>query len=339
MGRVLLLLLLFTGQEPGADELIRQLGDSDPAVRDRAMDTLEGKGSEAIEGLKRAARHPDLEIRSRISEILSHLEPALLLDEMLKAERARRFSAPPMRYPSWANAAAIDGAWFSFGRKLWVSKGEVQGLVVTSQVGGLSNCEIQWNVVSVLAGCEVPVERCADHSPHLIFLPADCSDSVIVKIEGIRSWTCDVPVTIRAPRNGARRQIGPYAVTIDWPFIEVTTEKPVWADLFSATLIGTQITCRYKPGRQPPPAEASSTGPTDEPVIFFPEAVERGSAWCGCREQPRKPGPHNDPATMRRMRICVPQGTKGPIEDVVSISFPFHLPVEEPFEVTSPPLE
>jgi len=281
MGRLLLLLLLIPAQDPTEDDLLRELGDSDPAIRDRATDTLEGKGSAAIETLKRAARDPDLEIRSRAGEILRRLEPSLFLDDLLKSERARKFPAPPKLHPSWANATVIDGGWFSFERKLWVSKGVLQGQVLTTLLGGRSNCEFQWTIASVLAGCNVAVERCADHSPRLVYLSADCSDSVVVRIEGIRSWTCEVPVTFRLPINGAQRRVGPFRLTVDWPYIEVTSETPVRADLISAALIPAEISCLFKPGRRAgPPARILGT-PDDEPAIFFPEAVERAQAWCG----------------------------------------------------------
>jgi len=41
---------------------------------------------------------------------------------------------------------------------------------------------------------------------------------------------------------------------------------------------------------------------------------------------------------MRRMRIAVPEGDTVSIDAILSISFPFQLPVEEPFELTSPSL-
>jgi hypothetical protein len=339
---ILLAVLL---QDTDVDRLVEKLGDDSPEVRARAIDDLERRKSAAVPALIRARNHSELEIRSHVEDILFRLEPSLFLEALLEKQRPPKTGLLPEPHESWGPTIPMEGGWFWFRRKLWVDRRVVLGSVITTaweRSGGDARWDLTWTVAAVTVGCEVPVERCALHSPGMVYISEDCTDPVCITIRGTRRWSCEVPVTFRFPANGDRRRVGPYTLTLDWPFIEVvgTDAGPV-RSLINC-LPQEQIRCKPVRGRSftPPPAP-DMTLPEDPPVVFAearPDSPAAGG-WCGCRT-PRKPAAEQPTGgTLRRARLGVGAWKTCPLEDLESITVGFRLPIEEPFEVTSPPLE
>jgi hypothetical protein len=78
----------------------------------------------------------------------------------------------------------------------------------------------------------------------------------------------------------------------------------------------------------------------EEPALYFPEVPERGrqSAWCGCASPSKDKAPEWQVERWPGVSIR-PGGWKDhPLRDFVSITLTFPYPVEEPFELISPPL-
>jgi hypothetical protein len=59
-------------------------------------------------------------------------------------------------------------------------------------------------------------------------------------------------------------------------------------------------------------------------------------AWCGCNDAPSRNKP---PAVEKIQEFKVSPRGRPRLEDLESISLTLHVPIEEPFEVTSPPLK
>src|SRR5262245_21464 len=71
------------------EELIKQLGSSKFAERERARKALEGIGLPALDALRQAAKEGDLETSRRAAEIVRKLEDKLLTEAMLTPKRLR----------------------------------------------------------------------------------------------------------------------------------------------------------------------------------------------------------------------------------------------------------
>jgi hypothetical protein len=339
----LLLTLLLATQDVDLDRHVEELGDPSPVVRERAGDLLESKGAGVVPVLQAAMRHADLEIRSRAREILFRLEPSLFLEELKEVQRP----PPPKTLvedptPGPDRRFAEDGR-FRFERKLWMEKGLITGTVLTTTWAPQAEVALFWTVDAVLSGCEIPVERCPVHSPTLLFVPGEVTDPCQVRIKGTRGWTCKVPVTFRNPAQGQARRVGPYTITLQWPDLLLTSKQGIPVDATAPFLFGSSVDCRLKPGRtEPSRAPILEEDGSDDPTLFFPEAPtvsHSGTTWCGCPSPRKDPSPEAEVGRWQRVRVRPGRWKGCPLEDLGSISLVFPLPVVEPFEVTSPPLD
>ena len=143
-----------------------------------------------------------------------------------------------------------------------------------------------------------------------------------------------MPVEIKKPTKGASVRVGPYTITVDWPDLVVHSDAPVLQSTFFKVLRAGEIDCRLRVDHEP----TEKLGLVlDEPAIFFPEALEGDTVWCGCREKVDRKAATRP--TTQEVRFASGTYKHVELKDIAAISFPFHLPVEEPFEVTSPPLK
>lgn len=333
MARLLLFLVLLCPLDVDPQLLIEQLGDDDPAVRDRAAKALSALGDAALGPLQEATDHPDAEIRIRASTLLREIDHTILLRSISLAQRPRkvRFFATDRD-----NAVAMDGGTFLFERRPWIVEGEPRGSVIRTRLERHLDGEIEWRVAAVRKDGGLPIETCADHSPAQIYVPALAGRRGRVVIKGVRRWLCDVPVVFRDPAEGDRRRIGPFTLILQWPEIVLECDKDFSPGLVTMMLDVRNIQARPYPDR-PPPQQQQLLLPTDEPAIFFPEEQEvAGKAWCGCAEPSRSELP---PATSRKRRVTIPVRGSYLLHHLESISVHFRIPVEEPFEVESPPLK
>jgi len=335
------LLLALLLQDPDLDRLIRRLGDPSADARSRATDDLERKGPDIVPALQKALEDADPEVRDRAKDILFRLEPTLFLDPIIKAQRPPK-ALPPGPGRSWGTPAIINGGWFNFGRLWWMEKWQIQGTVINTTWHLATDGDVRWDVVAVTNGCEIPFLRCPVHSPGKIYIDGDCSDPVTVKIRGVRRWLCDVPVTFRFPKKGDLRRVGPYTVTVDWPFLVVAARDDAPSLARTDYPPVNDLKCNVRPGMgfEPElPAPEAREAPGDEPAILFPEPREPGPArWCGCPEPPGPRAAGGDARGLRNLRLSVGPWKRASLEIVDEIALNFKLPLEEPFEASSAPL-
>src|SRR5882672_153886 len=208
-------------QDADLETLVRRLGDSSADLRTQAADQIEARGPGVAPALQKALDDADREVRDRAKDILFRLEPTLFLDDLIKTQRPLKLQLPTVPHRFWGTPPVIDGGWFVLGRRIWTEKGVVTGTVINTDWWPQMSGEVSWDVVSITSGCEIPVLRCRVHGPSRIFVPAECTDPVTVRIRGVRRWVCDVPVTFRFPKQGEQRRVGPYTVTLNWPSLEI----------------------------------------------------------------------------------------------------------------------
>jgi len=336
MTRLLILLALLCPQDA---DLIRRLGDDDPAVRDRASLALESRGNAAVEALEKGAVETDLETRTRALDLLLRLDP--MRDFPTRSATQRPFKLKVLAPPKQPDAEniIIDGAVFNFGRRtVWQTKGEVHGSIFHIVADPLLDGELDWTVASVRATGELPFERCAKH-PHAIYLPGESMPPCTITLKGTRRWFCEVPVEFRNPEQGQSRRVGPYTLTIKWPRIELGSDAPMRESTLALMLRPGDFQYRVRPGRE---KEFKIHEPTDEPAIFFPEAQESDQdeaplAWCKCANTPDRSKPRPKLSTI--VGLQMPWNSFYALGDLSAIKVMFRVPVEEPFEVTSPPLD
>ena len=65
--------------DPKIDKLIEQLGDADFRKRDLAVDALKAEGVKVVPALRAALKHPDVEVRRRLVDLIPSIETAALL--------------------------------------------------------------------------------------------------------------------------------------------------------------------------------------------------------------------------------------------------------------------
>jgi len=333
MAKWLLSAVLLCPIEFHPQRMVEQLGDADPQVREAGSRALEGIGVDALGTLHRATEHPDPEIRTRATALIRRIDHSSIAGPLAFVQRPRkmRFIAPPQ--PPGKDAAVIEGGFFQFERSRWTVDGQAAGSVLRTRLTTLLDGHIEWSFVDLEA------ERCAVHSPDAVFFRGDGAIPRSVRIKGTRRWLCDVPVVFSNPVEGDSRRIGPYTLTIHWPNIEVKAEGGLPPPLIDKMLRTSEIRPHLQQGRERGKGR-TIPGPDDEPAIFFPEAREQDPApavWCGCAGEPdRRTTP---PAWVGwKRKVVIPEWTANPLFHYDSIELIFHLPIDEHFEVISPPL-
>jgi len=339
MLRLLLVLALLPSQEDDPRALVRRLGDDDVAARDRAGRALEAHGMASINILSRALEDPDLEIRSRAAVLVDRIDPSYAFASRVLAQREHKLNVVAVRSPG-EDAAATDGAVFVFERRRWIEGGKTIGGVLRTSAYSSLDGEITWSVASAHSTREFRVETCSTHSPEIVFLRGEGTDPCTVVLKGTRRWLCDVPVHFVAPVEGDRRRIGKFTVTVEWPHVVLRCDDPQPPSLVTRMLQDWDIRAK---GATPRAWLEAPSPPDIEPAIFFPEAKESEyseeaqRAWCGCGGRPARL--ELPPATSRKREVRIPgKGIRG-LHEIAELSLVLHVPVEEPFELTSPPLE
>jgi hypothetical protein len=170
MPRILLLLALLGFQDTESERLIRQLGDPDPADRERATGALAGQGSRARDALLNARSHPDPEVRSRAAAILFGNEPSLFLEELKKAQRPRKLKLLAGLQGTVEAAAFTDGAQFTFERQ-WTATENILGTTFITRIHPVLEGEIEWSISAVRTDRNLPLETCSVHSPVAVHVP------------------------------------------------------------------------------------------------------------------------------------------------------------------------
>lgn len=326
-----LLACLLLAQEP---DLVEQLGDPDIGVRERAAAALAAQGSAAREKLTAARKHADPEVRSRAYDLLCRFDPDLALERLKNSQRWLHMTLVAGRSGTPADAADVDGARFRFSRRPWAPKGEVLGTIVETGLEPSLRGQVLWSLVSVDGDAPLAVETCALHSPGRVYIPGPAPGKIVVRLKGTRHWRCEVPVEFKNPQDGDQKTVGGYTLTLKWPELRVASERPVLQTELSASVDASEIRGELRPGREPRRfggrvtlVATAACGGDERP----------NPAWCGCEEKPY-PGARQAPATMTEFHVHA--GLMGAsFDDYSSVTLPFHLPVEEPFEVTSPPLK
>jgi hypothetical protein len=333
MLRLLLLLTVLAFQDDEAERLIRQLGDSDPALREQATVSLAARGEAARETLTRGRDNPDPEIRSRCATLLLRMDQAITLGGLEKAQRPLKLKLLAADVKELQGGMAVtDGALFSFQRRPWAPKGVVLGTIFETTIDPKLQGEIEWSVGAVRGGKEVSVETCSYHSPRLVYVPGAPPAEAAVTLKGTRRWYCDVPVEFKNPEEGLTRRVGPFSVTVQWPSIAIHSDKDLSDAVLRQVLKDADIRCTLKENR--------GTGGGGRFTCVRGcglRPAPRTPSWCGCDVKPAKIE-RDPPSTFQDLLVPSTSWGKYSLDDFESISLTVHKPVEEPFEVTSPAL-
>jgi hypothetical protein len=336
MLRLLLVLALLPPQDDDLRALVRRLGDDDAAARDCAGRELEKRGTASIDALREALKDQDLELRSRASLLLQRIDPSYFLASRIAAQRERKLRLIAGPDPVEGNTVYTDGADFTFERRRWVEAGSKDASVIRIYNHSHLHGELAWSVASVRTSRDLPFETCSTHSPGVILLPGANPEPCTVRIRGVRRWLCDIPLRFNAPREGDCQRIGKFTVTLEWPHVVLRCDDPLPPTVVTKMLQSWDLLGTVAGLRNPAPEIAI---PTDEPIIFFPEARETLEpvtlAWCGCKDRPARQD--LPPATSQKRLVRI-EGVAG-LAELIELSLMLHIPVQEPFDVTSPLLE
>jgi len=233
-----------------------------------------------------------------------------------------------------APGVPIDGVRFAFSRTTWSPKGEPLGTIFETAMESAFDGAVRWAIAGVKAGRDWPVETCAIHSPQLVYVPAATLTEPRVVVKGTRLWFCPTPIAFKDPKDGERRRVGACQIVLEYPSIRVRLDNDLEEKLLRRTLSQSDIQIKVKPGRE---KESMSVGMGGGGGGRFGGRYGgKNLAWCGCQDRPATQRP-NPPAMAKE--LVVGFGTFYPLEDIAEISITFHKPVEESFEVTSPPLK
>jgi hypothetical protein len=228
-----------------------------------------------------------------------------------------------------------DGVRLAFRRRLWSPKGTAVGTIFETKMTSAFDGDVRWSVASVKTDRDLSVETCAIHSPGLVYVALPDLINPRVTVKGTRLWLCPIPIEFRELRNGASRQIGSSQILLEWPSFRVITHDPMNEELLRKMLRSEDIRTKIKPGREKDAIGVGIGG--GRGGRFGGRFTQKNPTWCGCDGQPETK-PLNPPASAKEFTVEIPRGTLYSIEDIESISVTFRKPVEESFEVSSPPL-
>ena len=145
-----------------------------------------------------------------------------------------------------------------------------------------------------------------------------------------------MPLEFRNPTDGLSRRIGAYVIMVQWPVLIVRGDDPVPQDLMRKVLRNEDLRVTIKPERK---RNVMGGGSRHTSVFRCGTTLnEQPRAWCGCIGQPSRELP--EPVTLaQETQARAMSASMYEIDDIEAIQLTFHLPVEELFEVTSPPLK
>ena len=333
MIRSLFALALLFAQEGELERLLQGLGDPDAAVREKASDALAARGLEARDALLKGREIRDPEIRARATQLLMRIDPDFRFRCLREVQRPLRFrfladatNDAPQR------SSIIDGAKFTFSRRAWGPGDDAVGTLLETVLESGLEGDLEWSIVGFCGKRMLPVETCDVHSPRLVYLPDPKPGPGSIVIQGVRRWRCDVPLDFKDPVDGQTLRAGPFTVKVAWPCVVVTSDSPLASSVLTRTLGPEDIRCTLRPGIN------RFGGRTNLVARFGCGLGVRDSepkAWCGCTKQPAK-FPKAPVERIQELRVS-PSGSPK-LDELASISLTLHVPVEEPFEVSSPAL-
>ncbi|HLY11646.1 MAG TPA: hypothetical protein VKW04_20265 [Planctomycetota bacterium] len=339
MMRLLLALLLLPLQDPDRPSLILRLGDPSPAVREKAMKDLEAQGDRAETDLRQALKSEDPEIRTRAESLLFQLEQRRWLGALRDGQRHAKLGLPPAPDTPDGVLAETDGVRFGLKRDEWCSKGKVLGTRFLTDAAPAPGVEVDWTIAAVRDGTDFPMETCRRHSPGIVYVPGEPPPQAQVVLRGTRRWICDVPLEFRLPADGDSRRIRDYVVSVRWPELIVRSDNPVAQGILDQVLREQDLTATLKPGRDRNTRMAGGGIRLSVVSRCGPGIPQQPPpTWCGCPGQPSQAPPVPEP-TGQQTRVRERSLSMYALEDIASIRLIFHLPIEEAFEVTSPPLK
>ncbi len=233
-------------------------------------------------------------------------------------------------------AAFDDGMRFLFSRRAWKPDGKATGTIFETDLKLSFDGEVRWSVASVKTDQEWAVETCALHSPRRVYVPSPDLESPRVTIKGTRLWYCPTPVEFKLPKDGDTHRIGTGQVTIEGTSIRVRLDNALEEPWIKRTLTEKDIVVTFKPGRVPDTMGVGAGGGGGG--RFGGSYGGKNRAWCGCLGEPATKNP-KAPPMVKELLVKIPYGGLYPLSDMASISLIYHKPVEESFELTSPPLK
>jgi hypothetical protein len=256
-------------------------------------------------------------------------DQAAWIARLQKEQRTEKLTRnTPDNWKAPERSSATDGAVFSFTRRPTAA-----GTIFNTDLRRFLEGEIEWSVAGIRDDKNLVVETCDLHSPASVYVAALPPLPCTVTVKGIRRWYCDVPVEFKGTVEGATQRVAGFEMTVRWPDIVVTADRPVPQHLVPQLLRGWEISAKLKPN-------APRGGGVRENLVARTGRVRESAknpAWCGCSEKPTR-GERPPVPTSTTWKVPVSNYAQSAVDDIESITFKFHLPVEEPFEVTSPPL-
>lgn len=323
-------LLLALAQD--VDVLIERLGDPDPVAREEAETALARMGSRPLDALRRAAESADPERRARAARLTLLAERERRQEELEARERPKQLRFLAAGAELGPGEAAVDGARFKVTRHPWPT-----GTIFESASERLLEGELEWIVVAATAGRALKLETCAIHSPRRVLVAERELKNPVLTIRGTRRWYCPTPVVFQDPREGDRWTGGGYTLKVDWPRIVLSSERPRAVEVLANALKQEDIQAELRPGVETHDRIGGGTGGGGR---FGGRLGSRkaDAAWCGCPGAPSTSAP--PPAAVAvEHAVRASRFDCHPIADLARITLTFRKPVEEPFEVTTRPLD
>ena len=237
-------------------------------------------------------------------------------------------------------AAFSDGLRFSFETRSFSRGGERLGTIFETRTSESYEGDLRWDVAAIRTDGARVVERCAIHSPELVYVAGAGLTDPRVTVKGLRRWYCPTPIEFSKPSNGDFWRVAPVQVSVAWPSIRVHTDALVEKEVLGKMLSTLDIKFKVKPGREKDLMGVGfGGGGGGRYGGRFGSRNPAELAWCGCFGRPAETPP-NPPAMAQEQLVPVGGWSSDyRIEDIASISLILRKPVEEPFEVTSPPLK
>ena len=229
-----------------------------------------------------------------------------------------------------------DGLSFSFSRRLWAPAGKPIGTIFETKPSSEFEGDFSWKIASVKTDREWPIETCAIHSPSRVYVGNPDLIDPRVTVKGTRLWFCPTPLEFPEPKSGDLRECGPCQLTIEWPKIRVRLGTPVREFLRMHILTPRDIQLKLRPGREKETMGVGVGGGGGG--RYGGRFGGKNLAWCGCADHPATEASNPFPMT-QEFSVEVDFGDRYAISDVAAITVTFHKPVEDSFELSSPPLK
>lgn len=228
-----------------------------------------------------------------------------------------------------------DGVSFNFQLLSFESDGTRVGYVVKTRTEQSFEGLSYWTIKRITAkGKAVAIETCAEHSPDKVFIRQPEPPTFDVVVTGIRWWYADLSMSISDPAEGMRRRVGSFEIELQWPKIIIRSDQPVPEDVLKKCISFGDIRCVVREGIELPRYGGRLGGKR-----LNGQKRPQGTSWCTCKDGPRPGEPKAPPATREYPYEFTGKESTLKVTDLKEIALRFHWPVEEKFELTSPPLK